>query len=233
MLLADCARSRAYLQILISRDLIAEKFIILEKNDRDKPSQSQLANHYSYEGLSFNPNEGLKKTLDDNNISYSLLSSLDPNDSIVINVLKSLDCSHVIYGGVGGIILKKEILQLGKKILHIHPGRIPAFRGSTTAYYSMLKENKISASAFFFDEQIDTGPLIRMKNFSIPVQRELIDLIYDPLIRASLLMEIITDFSESGTILCQSQNDSSEAETYFIIHPVLKHVAILGNHEVI
>ena len=144
--------------------------------------------------------------------------------------ISTLSSEYIIYGGVGGIILKDDILNLGKKILHIHPGRVPEFRGSTTAYYSILKENNISASAIFFDRTIDTGPLICTDEFPIPEERQMIDLIYDPMIRAKLLLKVVRNLATENQILYKTQKQNANAETYFIIHPVLKHIAILGNH---
>jgi len=41
------------------------------------------------------------------------------------------------------------------------------------------------------------------------------------------LREVLKDYAKSGTFPLKPQ-DKDQGETYFIIHPVLKHIAILA-----
>ena len=49
---------------------------------------------------------------------------------------------YYIYSGYPGVIIRDEEILKKKKIVHFHPGKLPDFKGSTTIYYSVLKERK-------------------------------------------------------------------------------------------
>ena len=99
------------------------------------------------------------------NIPIKHSNCSDPNAEETISIIKALKQSVIIYSGPAGAILKETVLNLGKKFLHVHPGIVPKFRGSTTIYYSLLKEGTVGASAFFMDRKIDQGPIIRQDTF--------------------------------------------------------------------
>ena len=75
------------------------------------------------------------------------------------------------------------------------------------------------------DESLDTGNIVLKKTFSKP-NHEFIDEIYDAHIRSETLIDVLKNN------LLDKENfqkqDNSIGETYFIIHPVLKHIAILN-----
>ena len=54
-----------------------------------------------------------------------------------------------------------------------------------------------------------------------------IDHISDSEVRANTLVETLKNYSKSGTWNYELE-DNSGGETFFVIHPVLKHIAILG-----
>ncbi len=141
------------------------------------------------------------------------------------NELKVVNTDFFIFSGKGGEIVKENILSLNK-FLHIHPGKLPSYKGSTTIYYSLLKESKCYASAFFLDSKIDTGDVIKCKEFHI-LDLDF-DYLYDPFIRAYLLYDIIKD--NNFEALKQSTFDSKE---YYIIHPVLKKLALLKKERIL
>lgn len=169
----------------------------------------------------------LPQLLGELGLSYERLKTLDPNADMVVDAVKRNRSSIVIYSGPGGAILKAALLGCGRRFLHVHPGILPAFRGSTTTYYSLLQTGECGASALFLNERIDTGPIIRTRRFPRPDDPESIDLYYDPWIRSELLIEILRDYASSGA-LPEQQQDYEAGETYFVIHPVLKHIAIMA-----
>ena len=126
-----------------------------------------------------------------------------------------------------GKILSKETLNLGKKFLHVHPGLLPAYKGSTTIYFSLLAEGFCGASAFIMDDEIDNGPTLMQRKFPPPVDRRNIDFFYDSFIRAELLTEVISNI-ESQNLAITSQSKDVVNRTYHIIHPILKSIAIYG-----
>ena len=160
-------------------------------------------------------------------IPHQRLPTLDPNAASVVAAIRQLPQSILVYSGPGGVILRKDILSTGKRFLHVHSGILPYFRGSTTVYYALLEEGRCGATAFFFDEKIDTGPVIRTRAFPPPEDRTSLDLFYDPLIRSQLLVDVLRDYAATGKMPVEPQ-DPEAGETYFVIHPVLKHIAILA-----
>ena len=46
--------------------------------------------------------------------------------------------------------LNKVIFIGEKRYLHMHPGKLPIERGSTTIYYSILKRKKINCYSIFY-----------------------------------------------------------------------------------
>lgn len=233
MLLAPTVRSNIYLQVLLQRGYKPAKVAIMSGQ-----KQTQKPGQVSKETL----HELMKMGIDQFKIDFSL--SIDDlvqkyqldcqllltdsiNDELVENYLKNSGLKAVVYSGFGGAIVRKNIIQSGVRLIHAHSGKVPQYRGSTTIYYSILNENKCYVSSFFLDEGIDTGPLLKEKEYPKPNNGLLIDHVYDAYIRADTICEVIDDYQRKR-IFDEIQSSEEQEETYFIIHPVLKHLAILS-----
>ena len=208
-------RTQAYLDAMVRGDL-RPAFVILLHDERAGrlPGQRQ-------------GDAPLAGTLDQAGIPYEVIPTTDVNDPRVREAVAARPEEVFIYSGAGGAILRKEILSLGKRFLHVHPGLVPAYRGSTPLYYSILSEGACGASAIFLTERIDGGPVIRTKRYPPPADGTTIDYVYDPQIRADLLLEVLEAYRRDGTFRATDQV-VEPGETYYIIHPVLKHLAILA-----
>ncbi len=165
--------------------------------------------------------------LEELRVPFQCLERSDPNDETVVAAVASRSETVMVYAGPGGAILKRPLLATGCRFLHVHPGVLPAFRGSTTTYYSLIATGECGATALFLDEQIDTGPVVRSRRFPAPTDRTTIDLFYDPWIRSLLLIDVLREYAASA-VFPEEPQAVSVGETYFVIHPVLKHIAILG-----
>lgn len=220
LLATEQPRSRAYIQKMINNDIVPSFVIYLNDNKNNSTYVSSKR-----ERAFFNINKSLLETIKENNIPYISLETTDCNSNIVIDEIKKRKEMHVIFSASG--ILKDDILSLGKKIIHVHPGIIPKYRGSTCFYYSMINDENIGATAFIMNKGIDKGDIISQKLYEVPKNIN-IDNIYDPYIRAELLYDVIKDYIESGEIKSSAQ-DVNSGETYYVIHPILKHLAILKN----
>lgn len=233
MLAVESNRTRLYLQQMVKHQLFPSKVLLLEDTAK-KTAEATAVERVQYPQTVLQNQEGFDLTLsvrdylEMNNIPYQVLPWIDPNNVEVVRAVGNCQASILIYSGPGGAILRQEILSTGKNFLHIHPGFLPSFGGSTTIYYSLLKENVCGASAFFLTDKIDAGPIIRREVYPPPADRTTIDLWYDPFIRSDLLIKVLKDYVENGKMEPRPQPDSG-SETYFIIHPVLKHIAILSN----
>jgi methionyl-tRNA formyltransferase len=125
----------------------------------------------------------------------------------------------------GGGILRQDILNVGPKFIHLHPGIVPSYRGSTCFYYSIINDCNVGVTAFIMDKNLDTGDIIYQRVFSKP-NHIYVDDIFDPYMRSETLLDIIKrQLLEKGKFKHQNPN---EGETYYIVHPVLKHIAILS-----
>ena len=238
MIAADTSRSRAYIQAMIRNKLIPQPiFILANEQDKVLPGQTKgLNNVYDksfdneedcWSELNNKLNEPIKITLKNESIKYHELKTSDLHDDEVINHLKSIDQSVIIYSGYGGVIIRKKIFLLGKRLLHVHGGYLPFYKGSTTNYYSILAENTISASSLFLNEYIDSGPVLHRKLFKMPKDLTKFDHIHDNAARAKVLIETIKNYLDDGSF--KQIEILDEGEVFYIIHPILKHLAILSN----
>jgi len=109
-----------------------------------------------------------------------------------------------------------------------HAGALPNYRGSTTIYYSILQEQNCAASAILLANDIDTGPIVASKTYPAPPTNIDIDYIYDSAIRADLLVTVLNNYAEHGELPTPIHQEIEEGQDYYIIHPVLKHLAMLS-----
>ena len=242
MVAADTSRSRAYLQALARNQLLPNFVFILAdvpgksmpgqvgRTAGDRPTVTADEPGDEWSETRFDPTEPIRVTLDKARIPYQTLAEADINAVSVVDALRSRAESVFIYSGYGGVLLRSAVLGCGKRFLHAHGGYLPDYKGSTANYYSLIDDGTIGASAIFLSDRLDSGPILRRRKFSPPKHRMAIDHIYDPGARAKVLIETLGDYARTGTWTVESTN-SGKGETYFIIHPVLKHIAILAGVE--
>ena len=217
IILTNDERSRAYLQKLQQQKILLDSYVLMNNAIEIEFSKEVISTSKKF---GFDISESTKNTLLKNNILFNEFNFLDINHPKLINFLKEENCDYFIF--TGGGILKKDILNLPIKFIHMHPGIVPHYRGSTCFYYSILNENKCGVTAFIMDEKLDTGEIICQKEFSKP-NHEFIDDVYDPHIRSELLIELFKKrFLENHF----EENKLNEGETFYVIHPILKHIAI-------
>jgi Methionyl-tRNA formyltransferase len=227
---ANSVRTKAYLQYMVKSGNVPSQVFLMSTSPQDlltEVQQCRTAPPPIEQSQIFNINEPILYTLTSNKIPYQFISTDNVNSVETISAIRSVAGKYVIYSGFGGQILKPEVLSLGKKFLHVHPGVVPKYRGSTTVYYSLLKEGTIGASAIFLDEKIDCGAVLKAKTFDISNDLLDFDYIVDPHIRASLLVEVLEEYKVKGYFEIEIQNEQA-GETFYIIHPVLKHIALLS-----
>lgn len=133
----------------------------------------------------------------------------------------------VVYSGYGGQLVPAALLSR-YPVLHIHSGWLPDYRGSTTLYYQIIEQRECAASALLLDEQIDTGPVLARKAYPLPPPGMDVDYLYDNAIRADLLVEVLGHWRREGARALRPLPAEAEKPPYFIIHPLLKHLALLA-----
>ena len=236
MIAGDTSRSRAYLQALVRNKLLPNYVIVLEDaSENVLPGQLDITKtiHESIEDAEcwseahFDSTQPITVLLSEHGICYEVSSSKDINAPSVVEAIKRRTESVFIYSGFGGALLRKDILSTKKKFLHVHGGYLPDYKGSTTNYYSLIMENSLGASSIFLSEEIDCGPVLLRQKFPPPQNRQAIDHVYDSGARAKVLIETLKNYLKYNGWKFEL-SDNTGGETYYITHPVLKHIAILG-----
>jgi methionyl-tRNA formyltransferase len=238
LIAASTTRSTAYLQALVRNNVLPGYVILLEDSSEQLPGQLAATESITAEVLpdagidcwsesAFDPNTSVQAILNQHNVPYEISPSKDINDPAVVNLIAARSETVFIYSGFGGVLLRQPLLSCGKRFLHVHGGYLPAYKGSTTNYYSLLGDGCMGASAIFLSAEIDCGPILIRKNFPIPAVRTKIDHVYDSAARAKVLVETLKRYEANKKWEFELQNNEG-GETYFVIHPVLKHIAILA-----
>lgn len=225
-ILAMTTRSKAYVCEMIKEHIFPSHFLIMAEKEEEFTKEKEKREG---ENIYFNSAKTMMQLLENTGVSYEVLTTKDINDELMYQKISSLNQNYIIYSGYGGGILKSALFEMGKKFLHVHAGLLPQFRGSTTAYYSLLEQNQIGATAIFLEKEIDAGKVITSDVFMPPEDRTLIDYYYEPYVRSKVLIKALKLYAKLGEFPEVSQKE--EAETYYIIHPVLKHIAIMMKEE--
>ena len=221
IILTPDIRSKAYIQKILQNNIKLD--IILFMNDR------RIEKIYSDDIVKLSKRYGfdiakpVMNTLLENNLKFKEFSFVDINNPVLTEYIKSISVDYLIF--TGGGILKHDILSSGSKFIHLHPGIVPSYRGSTCFYYSILNQNNAGVTAYIMDEKLDTGDTIYQKKFQKPTHRYF-DEIFDPYIRSETLIELFKTKKLPFNDLIKQ--NTSVGETYYIIHPVLKHISILS-----
>jgi methionyl-tRNA formyltransferase len=221
LLASESARARAYVQALCGAGLLPAETIAMKGDWTPPPGVAAVG------GIAFDPAVPVHATLRDYGLTASVCDAADVNAPATIAALRSTGPDIVVYAGPSGQILRGDILRLGKRLLHAHPGDLPGFRGSTTVYYAMLAERRCTVTVIVLDEALDTGPVVCRRVFDAPHAGVDVDVLYDPDIRARTMVDAVRAVSERGSLVATPQ-PTRTALPHFVVHPVLKHVALLA-----
>ena len=219
MIIADNYRSRIYLQQLVINRLIPNIILILSDKKVDA-SKVEIKNKKKNIDLS----KSIFDTIKTENLNFTELKTTTINSAGVINILKEREELIFVYSGHGGTIIKKSIFKTNKLLLHVHGGYLPKFKGSTTNYYSLIMDNELGSSSLFLNEKIDEGPILIRRKFKIKSKIQDFDSYHDNYLRSKILIETIKKIRKEKKIKLIHQKDYGDM--YFIIHPVLKHIAL-------
>lgn len=219
------ARSQIYAQAMAASNIEPERVILFGPEKPILPGQTGEKHNAAESSELFIPNLeiSLKTTCIENAWPFKILKCRDINEEDIIKELKASLPSFVIYSGYGSQIVGKKLLDIGSPFLHMHSGWLPDYRGSTTIYYSWLAEGRCAVSGIMLGEGIDTGPIIERKYYPPPSEKMDPDYLYDNAIRADLLVRILKKHGKEGSF--ESIVQPEMGSTYYVIHPVLKHLA--------
>jgi len=233
MIAADTSRTRAYLAALERNRLLPSWALLLEAGNKAMPGQTRGGAPRppataDWPEADFDPSRPLRPWLDRLGVNYVVADTADINAPLVVDLIAGCEPEVLVYSGYGGVLLRNAMLSAGKRFLHVHGGYLPDFKGSTTNYFSILTERSFGASAIFLTAEIDGGPLLCRRHFPLPPDRRQIDHVYDSAARASVLVETLRAWRQKGAWPSDLPANRG-GRTYYVIHPVLKHIAILGD----
>jgi len=228
ILLLPSMRSLAYLHVFHELGVLPESCILMKGNI---PHYSEIMREnevHQYDQLFFNVKLKMDDYLSAQHIPTYRVDTDNVNANEVLAEVRRSPSHILIY--TGGGILKKNILDLGKQFIHIHPGITPEYRGSTCFYYSLLNGNTVGATAFVMDRGIDTGAVIVQQEFSVNYavrqnQPLFMDYILDSFIRASVLKIALEIYMNKGSLVGHPTTGTLPPP-YYVMHPVLRHLAI-------
>lgn len=227
LLASDTARTKAYLQAMVREDKLPGICIVYSDNISKMQSEADLYKEKEHDEKYFDVDMPILYSIYNACIPYLLVENKDINSDQMADTLMGLRQKYLIYSGYGGYILKQHLFRMNKKYVHVHAGILPQYRGSTTVYYSFLQEKVFGATAIFLSEGIDEGEIIAQQTFEIPKEPVNIDYIYEPYMRSQVLIKVLEQYLRDKQLISRKQIQDG-AETYFIIHPVLKHLAMLN-----
>jgi methionyl-tRNA formyltransferase len=233
MVAGETYRSQYYLQYMLWHEIIPAQILILRSVEGvPLPGQTDRckldsAGKFKNSNFIFDVDQTLYDTIKDHGIPFTSVNNADINSDVVIAAVCEMTQPILIYSGYGGGILRESILNSGKRFLHAHGGYLPDYKGSTTNYYSIINENICGASTIFLSEEIDYGPILHRKKVPAPSDKTRVDYEFDSRLRAEVMVETLQMYHQNGTWPDAGINNRC-GHTYYVIHPLLKHIAILG-----
>lgn len=229
LLAAPTARSQAYVQALAAAGLEPEAVILLG-DEPAPPAVAAVAEPPGGFPLLPDLAEPVHATCARAGMRMLRVPVADVNAEATLEALREVPSRIVIYSGPAGQIVSPRVLQTGSRFLHLHSGWLPDYRGSTTLYYALLNGDAPAVTALYLDRCIDTGPVLARRTYPRPPAGLDLDRLYDPAIRADLLVRLMRDYARAGALPEPQVQRAEEGTTYYVIHPVLKHVALLSLH---
>tara|TARA_B100000586_G_C20076695_1_gene413406 strand:- start:650 stop:1417 length:768 start_codon:yes stop_codon:yes gene_type:complete len=228
IILYPSTRSLAYLHILNKNKIIPKEVIVLGKWPFLSKNILDEANRHDYTNKYFSINDDLGWLTKYSDIDISSIDNMDINSQELQNILKKSTCKKFIF--TGGGILREKILSLDIKFIHVHPGDIKHYRGSTCFYYSYLKDKTISCTTFIMKKELDKGEILDIKSIgqNIFIQNDqsiFVDYIYDPFIR-SLALEKVLPFLIQDAEIKSTTIDNFYGEDHHVIHQSLRYLFI-------
>jgi len=202
--------------------------LILSSSSRSLAYLKELIkNNYSLNLVIFyslNKNEKILNILKQKKINFKVFKTNEINNINIENELsKSKNTLNIFSGYPGQIIKSKKILK--NNILHVHPGSLYDFKGSTTVYYSLIMKGTIYCSVIALNNKIDSGKVLFKKKFFMPkkISIKKFESNFENNLRAITLIEYLKlCSSKSRKVNKRSYSSKSEISNYYICHPILR-----------
>ena len=155
-------------------------------------------------------------------INFKSFKGNNVDDKRIEKYILNLKEKIIVYSGYGGKIVKSDNILKNKYLLHSHTGKLPEYKGSTTIFYSLLKEKKIYCTTFIMNSKIDCGNILYIKNYPLIKNKKKIEN-YDNKIRAKNIVHTLQNFQSLKKSSRKYKNNYSH---YYIMHPILRYIAL-------
>lgn len=225
LLCARTARSSAYLQALLNAGIRPDAVVLYGSEASSFQTKRDISLQTTGEMFCPDLSVDLDDWLSDQAWPVHICADRELNAPLLQSLLARLEPDLLVYSGYGGQLVPLALLQLAP-LLHIHSGWLPDFRGSTTLYYHILEDGDCAASALLLDESIDTGPVLVRRRYPKPPAGMDVDYLYDNMIRADLLVITLQKWLLDQPLEPDPSVSDEQSQAYYIIHPLLKHLAI-------
>lgn len=221
ILLYPGVRARAYLQAMVRSEQAPDHAVLLGDDEHDV-HRVQWGDPPAPD---FDPREDLRTTLARAGITTTRVPTLDINEGAVADAIRATGARWVVF--TGGGLLRANCLASAPNWIHVHPGWLPDQRGSTCIHYGLLLNGRVGVSALLMRAGIDRGPILLRRWFR-PDPRwtpASLDHAADAWMRTQVLVQTLQGLAAPHA-LTPTEQPSSSGQTYYVIHPVLKHLAL-------
>ena len=228
IILHPSMRSLAYLNIFAKNKILPKEVIVMGDWPFVTKHIFNEADKYDYADKYFPLNYDLERLKDHSEVNYCSVKNTNINDIELRNIIQNSKCKNFIF--TGGGILRKDILSLNKNFIHVHPGNIENYRGSTCFYYSYLNNHNISCTTFIMKEKLDRGDILNISDIEQNIlinndQKYFIDYIYDPYIR-SLALEKALPLFVNNKKLEFIKTDNFNGIDHHVAHPIIRNLFV-------
>jgi methionyl-tRNA formyltransferase len=129
------------------------------------------------------------------------------------NILSELDFDILVSCGFS-IILPKEIIEISKYAINVHPTLLPKYRGYRSGPYILINgEQETGVTIHFINEEMDKGDIIAQRSYKISRFDTLKSLNRkNSVIESELLFDVINQLSQNNFV--QIAQEENEACTY-------------------
>lgn len=106
-----------------------------------------------------------------------LVQPPDPNEPSFVARIREAAADAVVLGGYGKILKAPIIAAAGGRVVNLHGGRLPKYRGSSPLNWSLINgEREFGLSIIKVDAGVDTGDLLLERVFPIEPSHTIADL---------------------------------------------------------
>lgn len=229
ILAARTARSRAYLQTLSAAGLAADLLIYGPPEAEQVTAATPRADRECLGDLRLpDLDRPLATSAEGPGWQITEIAERDLRAPAILAAIAARAPRLLVFSGYPAQLVPGELIARWP-VLHVHGGALPDYRGSTTIYYSLLNDQRPAVTALLVDGEIDTGRVVDRKTYPLPPAGVDIDYLYDSALRADLLAHCLRHWQEHGC-LPPAQPQDGDGRSYYVIHPLLKRIALLGRH---